>query len=71
MAAVVLVAQLVMVPVALFTGLLCDRWGRKWVFAIGFIVLPLRIFLYSLARSPEIFDRVADIGWDSERASTG
>ena len=51
-AAVVLVAQLVMVPVALMTGWLCDRWGRKPVFAIGFVVLPLRIFLYSLARSP-------------------
>lgn len=51
-AAVVLVAQLVMVPVALLTGWLCDRWGRKSVFAIGFVVLPLRIFLYSLASTP-------------------
>jgi MFS family permease len=51
-AAVVLVAQLVMVPVALVTGWLCDRWGRKPVFAIGFVVLPVRIFLYSLAESP-------------------
>ena len=47
-AAVVLVAQAVMVPVALLAGGLCDRWGRKWVFAIGFIALPVRIFLYSL-----------------------
>jgi MFS family permease len=51
-AAVVLVAQTVMIPVALAAGWLCDRWGRKWVFAIGFIVLPLRIFLYSLTSDP-------------------
>jgi MFS family permease len=53
-AAVVLVAQTVMIPVALLTGWLCERWGRKPVFAIGFVVLPLRIFLYSLARTPEM-----------------
>jgi MFS family permease len=52
-AAVVLVAQLTMIPVALATGWLCERWGRKPVFAVGFLVLPLRIFLYSLARSPQ------------------
>jgi MFS family permease len=51
-AAVVLVAQAVMIPVALAAGVLCDRWSRKWVFAIGFIALPLRIFLYSLTQSP-------------------
>src|SRR5205085_2563304 len=37
-AAVVLVAQTVMIPVALLTGWLCDRWGRKPAFAIGFLV---------------------------------
>src|SRR5439155_22460942 len=41
-AAVVLVAQTVMIPVALATGWLCDRWGRKSIFAIGFVILPLR-----------------------------
>jgi MFS family permease len=51
-AAVVLVAQSVTIPVALLTGWLCDRWGRKPIFAVGFIVLPLRIFLYSLASDP-------------------
>jgi MFS family permease len=49
-AAVVLVAQVVMVPVAVLTGWLCDRWGRKPAFAIGFLALPVRIFLYSLTR---------------------
>ena len=51
-AAVVLTAQTVMVPVALLTGWLCERWGRKPVFAIGFLALPVRIFLYTLARDP-------------------
>ncbi len=51
-AGVVLVAQAVMIPVALAAGWLCDRWGRKWVFAIGFLALPVRIFLYSLTKDP-------------------
>ncbi len=51
-AAVVLVAQAVMIPVALAAGFLCDRWGRKRVFAIGFVALPVRIFLYSLTQDP-------------------
>jgi MFS family permease len=51
-AAVVLAAQAVMIPVALAAGRLCDTWGRKPVFAIGFLVLPLRIFLYSLTNDP-------------------
>ncbi len=53
-AAVVLVAQAVMIPVALLTGWLCDRWGRKSAFAVGFLALPLRIFLYSLTTDPRV-----------------
>ncbi len=51
-AAVVLVAQAVMVPVALATGWACDRWGRKPAFAVGFVALPLRIALYALTKDP-------------------
>ena len=51
-ACVVLTAQAVMVPVAWLAGRLCERWGRKPVFAIGFLVLPVRIVLYSLTDSP-------------------
>jgi len=51
-AAVVLLAQTVMIPVALATGRLCDRWGRKPAFAVGFLALPLRIFLYTLTKDP-------------------
>ena len=53
-AAVVLAAQIVMIPVALLTGWLCDRWGRNPVFAIGFAALPVRIFLYSLTTDPSV-----------------
>jgi MFS family permease len=52
MTATVLTAQLVMVPVALASGRLCDTWGRKPVLAVAFLVLPLRILSYSLASSP-------------------
>lgn len=52
MTATVLTAQLVMVPVALVTGWLCDSWGRKPVMAVAFLVLPCRIFSYALVSSP-------------------
>ncbi|HEY7426223.1 MAG TPA: MFS transporter [Gemmataceae bacterium] len=51
-ACVVLVAQAVMIPVAWLAGRLGESWGRKPVFAIGFLVLPLRIVLYSWTNSP-------------------
>lgn len=51
-AATVLTAQVVMIPVAWATGWLCDRWGRKPTMAIGFLALPVRILLYSFTRSP-------------------
>lgn len=52
MTATVLTAQLVMVPVALMSGRLCDSWGAKAVFSIAFWVLPLRIAAYSFAATP-------------------
>lgn len=52
LACVVLTAQAVMIPVAWLAGRWCESWGRKPVFAIGFVVLPVRIVLYSFARSP-------------------
>ena len=51
-AAVVLVAQAVMIPVALAAGALCDTSGRKWVFGVGLVALPVRIVLYSLTTDP-------------------
>lgn len=45
---VVFVAQVAMVPVSLLAGFFCQHKGRKWVFTIAFIVLPIRIILYTL-----------------------
>ena len=62
--AVVLVAQVVMIPVAVLAGWLCHRWGRKPVFAVGFIALPIRILLYSFTTDPwvlvglQVFDGI-------------
>jgi MFS family permease len=53
-AGVVLAAQAVMIPVALLAGWLGESWGRKPVFAIGFIVLPVRIALYALSDDPSM-----------------
>jgi MFS family permease len=48
----VMVPQAIMIPLALTAGWLCDHWGRKWVFVIACLVLPLRIFLFSLVHDP-------------------
>jgi MFS family permease len=53
MTGTVLMAQLVMVPVALLAGRYGDRWGRKPVMAIAFWILPLRIIYYTLAHDPK------------------
>ncbi len=53
-AAVVLVAQAIMIPVALLAGRLCDTWGRRPIFVVGFLTLPVRIFLYSLSHDPRV-----------------
>ena len=63
-AAVVLVAQAVMIPVAVLAGRACHRWGRKPVFAVGFVALPVRILLYSFTSDPwvlvalQVFDGI-------------
>ena len=52
MTSTVLTAQVVMVPVALAVGRLCDSWGRKPVMAVAFLVLPVRILSYTLVSGP-------------------
>ena len=52
MAACIIAAQLVMIPVAALAGSLADRWGRRPVFLIGFAVLPIRGWLYTLSDDP-------------------
>lgn len=51
---VVLIAQIVMVPVALIAAKYCQNKGRKLVFSVAFIILPIRIFLYSLTSDPNL-----------------
>ena len=49
MSACIIVAQLVMVPVATWAGRLAGTYGRKPVFMLGFSVLPVRGVLYTLS----------------------
>lgn len=52
MSACIIAAQLVMVPVAAVAGTMADRWGRKPIFMIGFVVLPIRGLLYTFSDDP-------------------
>jgi MFS family permease len=52
MAACIVGAQLVMVPVAVVVGRNADRWGHKPIFLAGFAVLVLRGLLYTLSDGP-------------------
>jgi MFS family permease len=52
MSACIVAAQLVMIPVAFLSGKWGNTWGRKPVFLIGFAILPLRGFLYTLSDNP-------------------
>ena len=52
MAACIITAQLVMVPMAILVGHRADRWGRKPILLTGFAVLPIRGVLYTLTQNP-------------------
>jgi MFS family permease len=52
MAACIITAQIVMVPMALLVGRKADDWGRKPIFLVGFAVLPIRGVLYTLTQNP-------------------
>jgi MFS family permease len=52
MAAGIIAAQLVMIPIAALAGRLTAVWGRKSIFLIGFIALPIRGVLFSLSDQP-------------------
>ena len=52
MAAGIIVAQLVMIPVAALAGRLTEVRGRKSIFLIGFISLPIRGVLFTLSDQP-------------------
>jgi len=48
MAACIVTAQLVMVPMSMLVGRKADTWGRKPLFLAGFAALPVRGVLYTL-----------------------
>ena len=52
MSACIIVAQLVMIPVAALAGRLTEARGRKSIFLIGFISLPIRGALFTLSDQP-------------------
>jgi MFS family permease len=52
MAACIITAQVVMVPMALLVGQKADAWGRKPLFLAGFAVLPVRGLLYLDTQDP-------------------
>ena len=51
-AALIVVAQLVMIPMAILVGRHADGWGRKPIYLAAFIVLPIRGLLFALAANP-------------------
>jgi len=49
MSSCIIAAQMVMLPIALLVGRKADAWGRKPLFLVGFAILPIRAFLYTLS----------------------
>jgi MFS family permease len=49
MSACIVAAQIVMVPMALLVGAKADVWGRKPLFLLGFLILPIRGLLYTFS----------------------
>jgi MFS family permease len=51
-AALIIVAQVVMIPMALLVSKRGDQWGRKPLMVAAFLVLPVRGVLFVLASNP-------------------
>jgi MFS family permease len=49
MSACIVAAQIVMVPMALLVGAKADRWGRKPLFLLALLILPVRGALFTLS----------------------
>lgn len=50
--AAVIVAQLIMIPVAACSGTTANKWGRKPLILIAFAAVLIRALLYTLSRNP-------------------
>ncbi len=55
-------AQAVMLPIALIVGWRADRWGRRPIFLIAFLLLPIRAALYTLSDNAFLASRRATAG---------
>lgn len=51
-AALIIVAQVVMIPMALLVSKRGDQWGRKPLMVAAFVVLPVRGLLFVMASNP-------------------
>jgi MFS family permease len=49
MSSCIIAAQLIMLPIALLVGYKADQWGRKPLFLVAFVILPIRAALYTLS----------------------
>src|SRR6266850_1972658 len=49
MSSCIIAAQMIMLPIALLVGYKADTWGRRPLFLVGFAILPIRAFLYTLS----------------------
>jgi len=47
--ACIIIAQFVMVPMAILAGRMADTWGRKPLLLVAFAVLPIRAVLYTFS----------------------
>lgn len=52
MAACIITAQFVMIPMAILVAFKADAWGRKPIFLVAFAALPIRGVLYTLTQNP-------------------
>ena len=49
MSSCIIAAQMIMLPIALVVGYKADTWSRRPLFLVGFAILPIRAFLYTLS----------------------
>jgi hypothetical protein len=52
MSACIVAAQIIMVPMAILVGRKANQWGRKPLFLVGFLILPVRGVLYTFSDDP-------------------
>src|SRR5947209_5164842 len=49
MSSCIIAAQMIRLPIALVVGYKADTWSRRPLFLVGFAILPIRAFLYTLS----------------------